>query len=138
MSDLYFVMSDEAGVEGSILRFPAGESWISYSLFIRIGEEETVEVGRLGLFTFAVGDYIYTGSARKAICARVNRHLRREKKLRWHIDYLLAAASVQITKVRISTIAECRLVAESGGEVVVPGFGASDCRSGCGSHLRIL
>ena len=138
VSDLYFEMSGEAGVEGVISRLPEGEDWISYSLFIQVGQEETITVGRLGQFTFAAGDYVYSGSAKRAICARVNRHLRHEKKLRWHIDYLLAAASVRIIKVRISTLAECRLVAESGGKVVVSGFGASDCRHGCGSHLRLL
>lgn len=33
---------------------------------------------------------------------------------------------------------ECALNRSVGGEVVVPGFGASDCRKGCGSHLRFL
>ena len=138
MSDLYFELSTGSGGEISPAQLPANEDWVSYALFIQVARTEKITVGRFGLFEFAAGDYIYSGSARKNICARVNRHLRQEKKLRWHIDYLLANASVKITKVRISTMAECRLVAAGGGEVVVAGFGASDCACGCGSHLRLL
>lgn len=138
MSDLYFEMLAGRGREILPTELPLDKNWISYALFIRVARLEKITVGRLGSFVFAAGDYNYSGSARKNICARVNRHLRQEKKLRWHIDYLLAAASVKITKVRISTMAECRLVTAGGGEVVVAGFGASDCACGCGSHLRLL
>jgi Uri superfamily endonuclease len=31
---------------------------------------------------------------------------------------------------------ECRLNQASGGQVLVRGFGASDCRAGCGAHLK--
>ncbi len=115
---------------------PTGEEWISYTLFIRIVEAVKIRVGRLGVFKFPAGEYVYSGSAVKSICARVNRHLRADKKLHWHIDYLLAAPEVKITRVSFSTLAECRLVAASGGGIVVPGFGASDCLNGCSSHLR--
>ena len=138
MSDLYFEIIAGRGREILPTELPLDKNWISYALFIRVARIEKITVGRFGSFEFAAGDYLYSGSARKNICARVNRHLRPEKKLRWHIDYLLAAASVNIIKVRISTMAECRLVAAGGGEVVVAGFGASDCACGCGSHLRLL
>ncbi|MCK5915243.1 MAG: GIY-YIG nuclease family protein [Deltaproteobacteria bacterium] len=138
MSDLYFEIIAGRGREILPTELPLDKNWISYALFIRVARIEKITVGRFGSFEFAAGDYIYSGSARKNICARVNRHLSPEKKLRWHIDYLLAAASVNIIKVRISTMAECRLVAAGGGEVVVAGFGASDCVCGCGSHLPLL
>ncbi len=135
MCDIYFNISPgEAEIPSAMLS--DDKNWISYQLFIRVERPEKIVVGRLGKFTFPAGEYIYSGSARRGLCARVNRHLRSEKKLRWHIDYLLAAAAVTITKVRISTTNECQLVAESGGEIVVKGFGASDCCQGCGSHLR--
>ncbi|MCD6291983.1 MAG: GIY-YIG nuclease family protein [Deltaproteobacteria bacterium] len=116
----------------------SGEEWISYTLFIQVNAPEKIIVGRLGLFEFRAGEYVYSGSAKRGICARVNRHLRTEKKLHWHIDYLLAASAVKITRVRISTLPECQLVAQTGGIVIVPGFGSSDCTQGCGSHLRCL
>jgi Uri superfamily endonuclease len=64
--------------------------------------------------------------------------LRAEKTLRWHIDWLLAAPGVKTVGVRRSAKSECILNRGAGGRVLVPGFGASDCREGCGSHLRFL
>lgn len=138
MSTIDFEINKECCRVITPSQLPPDKNWISYSLYIRVDEIEYIRVGKLGSFRFAPGDYIYSGSARRGICARVNRHLRQEKKLRWHIDYLLAAPSVQITRVRLSTASECRLVAEGGGAVVVSGFGASDCSNSCGSHLRCL
>jgi Uri superfamily endonuclease len=43
---------------------------------------------------------------------------------------------VRITKVLRSRRNECRLNQGSPGEVLVPGFGASDCKSGCRAHLK--
>ena len=136
MSELYFSINRENGSVISESQLPADKNWISYALFISITTPVKITVGKLGEFAFPAGDYIYYGSAKRALCARVNRHLRSEKKLRWHIDYLLAAAAVTITKVMISTISECQLVAAGGGAIVVTGFGASDCNHACGSHLR--
>jgi Uri superfamily endonuclease len=138
VSDLYFVINPGRPEIITAAQLPAGEEWISYTLFIQVANLEKIQVGRLGLFEFVAGEYVYSGSAKRGICARVNRHLRSEKKLRWHIDYLLVAASVKITKVRISTLAECQLVAAAEGKVIIPGFGSSDCSSGCGSHLRLI
>jgi Uri superfamily endonuclease len=97
-----------------------------------------VQVGRRGEFEFPAGTYLYTGSARRNFEARLARHARTAKTLRWHIDYLLGAPGVRITKVLRSRQAECGLNRASAGQVVVPGFGASDCRAGCGAHLKYL
>ncbi len=123
-----------------VRQLPEGDlgssGWVSYVLFIEIPAAVTVTVGRLGTFCFPAGRYVYSGSAKKNLKARVNRHLRREKRLRWHIDYLLAAPGVEVVEVLFSDRSECQLAARAGGEVVVSGFGSSDCRAGCGSHLR--
>jgi len=95
-----------------------------------------VAVGKLGVFDFPAGLYCYTGSARRNFEARVRRHLSAEKKLRWHIDYLLAAPGVRVCEVRRFGEAECQVNRRTAGEVPVPGFGASDCHAGCGSHLK--
>lgn len=95
-----------------------------------------VAVGRFGIIEFPVGLYCYTGSARRNFEARVRRHLSAEKTLRWHIDYLLAAPGVTIVEVRRYAEEECRVNQATPGEVLIPGFGASDCRSGCGAHLK--
>lgn len=110
----------------------------SYQLFIEVSAPCEIAIGRLGVFAFAAGRYVYTGSARRNLKARIARHLRREKALRWHIDYLLSAPGVCVTRVRRSRMDECLLNRSTGGTAPVPGFGASDCAAGCGSHLRYL
>ena len=111
---------------------------ISYQLKIEVERPVRIRVGRLGLFLFPAGRYIYTGSAKRNLEARIARHLRKEKALRWHIDWLLSASAVKVAAVKRSVKSECALNQEIVGRVVVPGFGASDCRNGCGSHLRYL
>lgn len=111
---------------------------ISYQLFIELARPRRICVGRLGEFLFPAGRYVYTGSARRNFEARIARHLRAEKTLRWHIDYLLAVRGASVTRVRRSVRDECALNRSIGGSVVVAGFGASDCAAGCGSHLRYL
>lgn len=110
----------------------------SYLLHILLPQPLRVAIGRLGAFDFPAGRYVYTGSARRNLEARVARHLRQEKKLRWHIDYLLAAPGVKVAQVIRSTVDECALNQATPGASPAPGFGASDCRNGCGSHLKYL
>ena len=111
---------------------------ITYQLHIEILSEISITVGRLGTFNFPAGIYIYTGSAKKNIDARIERHLRSEKKLRWHIDYLLAHEQAHVVKVVRHAESECVVNQRVNGNIVVEKFGASDCRSGCGSHLKRL
>lgn len=108
----------------------------TYQLLIDVAEPLRVAVGRLGVCDFPPGSYLYTGSALRHFEARVARHLAPSKKMHWHIDYLLAAPGVRIREVRRHTQGECELNRQSVGEIVVRGFGASDCRAGCGSHLK--
>jgi Uri superfamily endonuclease len=111
---------------------------ITYQLKIEIERPVTLCIGRLGEFLFPVGRYVYTGSARRNMEARIARHLRQQKSLRWHIDWLLSADAVHVLAVVRSRTEECTINQKVRGVVLVPGFGASDCRSGCGSHLRYL
>lgn len=133
--EVIYRIPDENGCRRLPEPLPSG-AWISYILFLRLAEPVGLEIGRLGRCTFPAGEYGYFGSARKNLAARINRHLRRRKKRHWHIDYLLADPVAEITRVVISTRPECELVREWGGKVIIPGFGASDCRAGCDSHLR--
>lgn len=116
--------------------FPSGDT--TYQLRIRIDREIRLGIGALGQQTFPAGEYLYTGSARRNLEARIRRHLSSEKRLRWHIDYLLAHPDVRVTAVTTSAREECEWNRSAGGKAVVPGFGASDCRSGCGAHLVYL
>ncbi|OGO05169.1 MAG: hypothetical protein A2Y91_04470 [Chloroflexi bacterium RBG_13_54_8] len=106
-----------------------------YALLIDLPEPREISVGRLGLVVFPRGVYAYIGSALKGIEARVDRHLRKNKKLHWHIDYLLQQAPVQrVVLCETEERLECVLAQYLSQEFPsIPGFGSSDCR--CDSHL---
>lgn len=108
----------------------------TYQLVIELARPARIVVGRLGAADFPAGIYVYTGSARRGVQARVRRHLAHDKPLHWHIDYLLACPDARVTTVRVSRLAECVLNQRTRGQIVLPGFGASDCRAGCGAHLK--
>ncbi len=111
---------------------------VSYRLHVDVARPLRLRIGRLGTFDFPAGAYVYTGSARAAMDARIARHLSPTKTLRWHVDYLLVADGVRVTRVERSPRPECALNQSARGSVVAPGFGASDCRAGCASHLLFL
>ncbi|MDZ4211617.1 MAG: hypothetical protein U1C59_07880 [Methylotenera sp.] len=52
---------------------------ITYQLDILLAEPARLSIGKLGVFDFPAGRYVYTGSARCNIEARIARHLRHEK-----------------------------------------------------------
>src|SRR5690606_5372732 len=106
-----------------------------YQLRIRLRKPKAVRVGALGRCHFASGWYVYSGSAKNGLVQRVGRHLRHRKRLRWHIDYLLAVADEVDAFVLAGTaMSECRLhTGLRGGDAPVTGFGSSDCS--CESHL---
>ncbi|MEJ2106891.1 MAG: GIY-YIG nuclease family protein [Acidiferrobacteraceae bacterium] len=110
----------------------------TYQLHIELSRRAHIEIGRLGRHTLAAGRYVYTGSARRGMEARIRRHLSRDKKPHWHIDYLLLHPAARVIEVRRFRAGECEVNRRGTGMVPVPGFGASDCRAGCGSHLRFL
>lgn len=108
---------------------------MSYQLLLELRRSATIRVGALGRHRFPAGLYVYTGSARHNMEARLRRHQSRGKTLRWHIDYLLAHPACRIVGIERSTTPECILNQQTAGEIILPGFGSSDCRAGCGSHL---
>ncbi len=107
----------------------------SYILLIELPEEQMVTAGRLGAINFTPGYYAYAGSAMNGLYPRIKRHLRAEKKLRWHIDYLLQKARVKdIIICEAEDKIECSIArALQRHYDSVPGFGCSDCK--CSSHL---
>lgn len=116
-----------------------------YTLVISLQKTQRLQIGKLGTACFPRGLYFYTGSALGGLTARIARHLRkRNKKIHWHIDYLLRGAEARITNVLLYPpgCRECRqnqkLAALFKANVMMRGFGASDCASGCKSHLLFL
>ena len=111
-----------------------------YALLIELTESVRVRLGRRAA-ELPPGLYVYIGSARGpgGLRARVRRHARREKRVRWHVDQLTTAASSVLAVVyALSDARECVLtphLERLGFKHPVLGFGSSDCSSGCASHL---
>jgi Uri superfamily endonuclease len=110
----------------------------AYILVISLATTAEIQVGRLGRRRFEDGLYLYVGSALGGLAARIGRHLRQAKKQHWHVDYLLAQATVK--EVWLNTAPqrrECQtaraLAALPGVSLPVSRFGSSDCD--CLAHL---
>lgn len=117
----------------------------AYVLIIDLNESLSFNLKSLGNLSFDKGTWIYVGSAMGMgstnLENRIRRHFRSEKTIHWHIDHLLHSDS----KIRASVWSECSSPAEC--EIaksidrmvdVNPGprgFGASDCKQKCGTHL---
>ncbi|MDD4498259.1 MAG: DUF123 domain-containing protein [Methanosarcinaceae archaeon] len=102
--------------------------------------ECTLSVGKKGDFSFKPGFHTYVGSALgPGGLKRVLRHIKlsgnRDKKPKWHVDYLHLGPSFSLVCVICAPTSgrfECTLASEIGGESV-SGFGCTDCK--CKSHL---
>lgn len=117
---------------------PSDNKATSYQLIIRLKQPSQIQVGALGSFNFEPGYYVYSGSAKRNIEARLARHCRKDKPLRWHIDYLTSHPQAEVIETLSFVADECQLNQACAGTIVVAGFGSSDCRSGCGAHLKYL
>lgn len=109
-----------------------------YCLIIRLFQRHRIKIGCLGTFSFPAGFYVYAGSAQNSLGRRIERHLRQEKKMHWHIDYLLLHGQVMFVHTYPGEKhMECMLSHKIGNiknaSVPVKGFGSSDCS--CVSHL---
>jgi Uri superfamily endonuclease len=108
-----------------------------YILFCRLKRNVDIQIGALGKISFKKGFYLYTGSAMNGLKARLERHLRKEKKFHWHIDYLLNEAVIEdifyseANNKNMECVNAKKL--ENKGGVPVKSFGCSDCE--CESHL---
>ena len=72
---------------------PNTDSGIYVAVF-HLPQPRSIKVGALGLVRFKAGIYAYVGSAQKNLTARLQRHARHRKPLRWHIDYLSTKATM--------------------------------------------
>ncbi len=117
-----------------------------YTLIVLLETKSRLMMKRLGCFDLKKGYYAYTGSAlgdgAVGLRRRVARHLRKRKIKHWHIDFLLSSKSANITTIVAAETAvnkECQindLIRKiEGASVPIVGFGASDCKHHCESHL---
>jgi len=113
-----------------------------YVLIFRLEAPLEVQVGRFGQQTLPAGNLLYVGSAfgPGGLRARLTRHLKSQKRKHWHIDALTTAISPVAYHCDASgRRLECQwaqhLASIPDASIPVPGFGSSDCRSGCSAHL---
>jgi len=107
----------------------------TYLLVMELPNDISIMVGKQGLVHFQKGWYVYVGSALNGLDQRIQRHLREDKKIHWHIDYLLSYTDlVDIFYKEGTQREECRIARSFAKTFIgVPGFGCSDCT--CKSHL---
>ncbi len=108
----------------------------AYVLAINLSELVVVNICRKPSVPLAPGCYLYCGSAKGpgGLAARLARHMRHGKAIRWHIDGLTEAGTV-LGAWTFPGGDECDLVAAlSHLPVPIEGFGSTDCRR-CRSHL---
>lgn len=103
----------------------------------------TLDAGRLKNIEFFKGYHVYVGSALgSGGLKRLKRHvllsLDKNRKPRWHVDYLSFSGVFELISVVYSITdvsVECKIAGElaAGLSAAVPHFGSGDCN--CPSHL---
>jgi Uri superfamily endonuclease len=106
-----------------------------YILIIELKDNITIQIGKIGNLIFKKGFYAYIGSALNGLEQRIDRHLRKEKKIRWHIDYLLQHGRIiKIFYKENNKKEECNIAKKFEEELLsISNFGCGDCK--CNSHL---
>ena len=106
-----------------------------YLLLIFKDKNEEIRVGALGKIKFDKGYYVYIGSAQRNLRKRIERHLRKEKKMKWHIEYLLSHSKIiDIFAKNYPKSYEEKIAIKLGEKYpYIPKFGSSDSRAP--SHL---
>lgn len=110
----------------------------TYVLLIELTQPQTVTVGRRGPVSLPAGLLGYVGSAHGpgGLAARLRRHARPDKRLHWHVDFLLTVATLNGALYRTDPVRlECRWATAIQPQALapIPNFGASDCH--CDTHL---
>jgi Uri superfamily endonuclease len=107
----------------------------SYVLLIEIGQEKEIQIGSIGNIYFKKGFYAYIGSALNGLEQRIERHIRKDKRFHWHIDFLLKYGKiVEVYYIESFDRKECEIADIFYSELAgIKNFGCSDC--GCKSHL---
>jgi len=116
----------------------------TYTIVVRCERASYCIFGKLGRASLRKGYYLYTGSAlgRGAVSLerRLERHMKPQKRLRWHVDYLTSRPYCNVTGAvyvvsdrRLECKANSSLSKELDVSPVLLKIGASDCK--CNGHL---
>lgn len=114
----------------------------AYVLIVDLARPLALDIATLPGAVLPAGRYAYCGSAHGpgGLRARVGRHQRRDKAMRWHIDRLSGVGRIVAVHAAPGGD-ECelfaRLQAVPGATVPLAGFGSTDCRR-CPAHLARL
>jgi len=112
----------------------------TYVLLLECLSDCEITVGSLGKIKFEKGYYTYIGSAMNGLKSRIKRHLSKNKRIFWHIDYLTTSENFKIIKVfiKLSDKREESDIAKILEEEFkyIKSFGSSD--SNDKSHLFII
>lgn len=110
----------------------------SYCLIINVKNRMYLKIGRKVKKYFPAGFYVYVGSAMNNPDRRIARYISTDKKIHWHIDYLLEHSQlVCIFRIDSTVRLECGIsnsIYLKSEATVTQGFGASDCS--CKTHLH--
>lgn len=107
-----------------------------YMVVLNVRGDADIDIGARGTMHFPQGYYVYVGSAKKNLAARLARHQRKRKQKHWHIDYLRQKADiVAVIPIRTADDLEHELAfaVSQAAEWRIDGFGCTDCA--CPSHL---
>lgn len=116
----------------------------TYTLLLLCREPFRARIGSLGYANVDEGYYLYTGSAlgngSLSLERRLERHCRRAKKVRWHVDYLTSNPRC-VVKVavclRSRKRSECAInkavIRRMNAKPILSHAGSSDCK--CDAHL---
>jgi Uri superfamily endonuclease len=127
-------MTKEIRFCGSVDEIPSLPG--AYVIAIELADPVAVTLLGQAAIELPAGQYLYCGSAKGpgGLKARLSRHFRRGKSVRWHIDQLTERGSVVGSLIFLGGD-ECELVRRfSQLPIPIPGFGSSDCAK-CRSHL---
>ena len=108
----------------------------AYVLVVSLPAPLAIRLGSTAPSRLPAGRYLYCGSAYGpgGLWARLTRHFRTDKTIRWHIDQLTTQGMV-LGAWALAGGHECDCVRRLGFlSAPIDGFGASDCTQ-CRSHL---
>ena len=116
----------------------------TYTLLMVCKRPFKLRIGKLGLAQIKKGTYLYTGSAlgtgAVSLDLRIARHRRRNKRVKWHVDYLTVRPEITIvsvvcleSKARLECKINQRILSILNAEPILHRAGSSDCH--CSGHL---
>jgi Uri superfamily endonuclease len=116
-----------------------------YVLIMSILKDLDLRIGALGIQSFEASEWVYVGSAfgdgSTSLEHRIRRHISNEKKLHWHIDLLLngIGTPTHVVWSESGEKIECEIASRLKDSAQFSpgprGFGSSDCKAKCGTHL---